>query len=60
MEHIFIINRDTVLLEFSFNGEDIDGRLEVADGSEARDDIDESRIWIRGVGGEVTTKAVTN
>jgi len=53
MQAIFIVNRGTDPIEFSFNGLDVDGKLLSTDGSESRDNIDEETIYVRGVGASV-------
>ncbi len=51
MNAIFIINRGANNIEFSFNGDETDGFLTPSDLSESRDNIDETRIYVRGDGG---------
>ncbi len=51
MQHIIVINRGANDIEFSFNGQEVDSKLQVADFQETRDGIDEAEIYVRGVGG---------
>jgi len=51
MQHLIVVNRGTADIEFSFNGQDIDSKLQASDFQESRDGIDEQYIYIRGVGG---------
>lgn len=59
MNGIHIINRGAADIEFSFNGEDIDGLLLATDLAQTRDEIDETRIYIRGVGGAANIQVET-
>ena len=52
MQHIMIVNRGANDIEFSFNGNDVDSKLQVADFQETRDGIDEAEVYIRAVGGD--------
>jgi hypothetical protein len=48
MEHIFILNRGTAALVFSFDkGQNIHGRVSTADGGEVRDGIREQSIHLQ-------------
>lgn len=51
MQGIIVVNRGLNDIEFSFNGQDVDSKLQVADFREVRDNIDEASIYVRGVGG---------
>ena len=54
MQAIHIINRGTADIEFSFNGDEVDGKLLADDFSETRDNMDEKQIFVRGVGGSAS------
>lgn len=54
MNGINIVNRGAGDIEFSFNGDEVDGKLLASDYAQSRDNIDESRIYIRGVGAGAT------
>lgn len=56
MHGIHIINRGSFTLEFSFNGDQVDGSLSPTDYSETRDNIDETEIYLRGVGDDTSAQ----
>lgn len=51
MGGIHIINRGSTTIVFSFDGVNDHGQLFPADVAETRDNIDQSEIWIKSVGG---------